>query len=347
MFTYDVISDHDIENIDNICVICWGLIGDVFIRVSLLESLKNRFPESSLTVIVDPASAVALRGHPDIDEVIKFSRKKSPVLAYLKNTFINMFMLRKKKFDLSLDLYGGGSSIFLTRIINARLRISFSHKASLRRVNNYRVKVPSFCENWTSELSKLLLPLGIDKVRQGTSYYCSNASFDFADKWLATIPDKKIVINLGAGAENKIWDISNFVDLAEIISINNSFHPIVLTNPGQTNLVNEFENLATGRFDFSILPETSFANVAAVISRTGLIITGDTSIMHLAFGLKCPTLGIFTRTRPEIVDPEDSLHIACFMEGNVYNNCGKLYGTKELSPETCYARFKTLLSKLE
>jgi ADP-heptose:LPS heptosyltransferase len=345
--SYDKIPGNELEQINTICVICWGLIGDVFIRISLLEALKQRFPHTNLTVIVDPGSAVALENHPDVDEVIKLSRRKKPLFSYLKNTFSNLIRLRRRHFDLSIDLYCGGSSIFVTRFVNARLRICFNHRKSLRKANNYLVDTPSFCDNWTMALSCMLLPLGIEKIRRGTSYYCNNQSLEFADEWLADKPEKKLVINLGAGAENKLWATSNYVRLAEIIQKNHAIHAVILTNPGLEYLVEEFVRQAKDKVKFSVLPETSFANVAAVISKVGLIITGDTSIMHLAFGLKCPTLGIFTRTRPEIVDPEDCLHVACFEEGNEKDSCDKYFGTQELTPETCYAQFEQLLLRME
>ena len=347
MFAYDTIPEQELKKVDNICVICWGLIGDVFIRISLLESLKIRFPNASLTVIVDPVSAVALENHPDVDELVKLSRKKVSTIKYLSQLLKTLYRLNRKRFDLSVDSYCGGSSVLATRLINARLRICYNHKRSLRAVNNYLVKKPDFCDNWTMELCKLLLPLGITETRRGTSYFCSRDSLEFADSWLADKEGKKAVINLGAGAENKIWSIKNYVSLAESISENDAFHLIILSNPGQNHLVQEFKALAPDKLNYSILPETSFANVAAVISRVGLIITGDTSIMHLAFGLKCPTLGIFTRTRPEIVDPEDSLHVACFKEGKEKDNCGKYYGTQELTAETSYGRFRELMLLIE
>lgn len=347
MVSYDKIPDVELEKIDNICVISWGLIGDVFIRIPLLEAVKQRFPNARLTVIVDPVAVVALEQHPAIDEVVKLSRKSRPFLKYLANTLLTSYHLNRKNFDLSIDLYGGGSSNLLTRLINARLRISFGHKRSLRKVNNFLVDLPEFSGHWTVELGNMLLPLGIKQVRRGTSYYCSKQTLQFADEWLADKPARKLVINLGAGAENKIWDIKNYVELAERIQQNHAIHPIVLTNPGQGYLVDEFSRHASDKLEFTVLPETSFANVAAVISRVGLIITGDTSIMHLAFGLKCPTLGIFTRTRPEVVDPEDCLHVACFKQGIEKDHYGKFYGTQELNPETCYAQFEKLISLLE
>ena len=349
MVRYTKIPEPQLESIEKICVICWGLIGDVFIRIPLLEALRSRFPNAYITVIVDPSGAVALENHPAVAELIKLNRKTRPFIKYAKQTLSTYYYLNRKRFDLSVDLYCGGSSPMLTRFIHARFRICYDHKPSLRRANNYLVEHLGFCNNWTLELGNLLLPLGIKGVRRGTSYYCNETACEFADRWLADKPDKRLVLNLGAGAENKIWDIEKYVKLVWQIQQSYGYFPIILTNPGQDHLVDKFktavsEMIPESTFMYAVLPQTSFANVAAVISRVGLIITGDTSIMHLAFGLKCPTLGIFTRTRPEVIDPEDCIHVACFKQGTEEDRCGKLFGTQELTPDTCFDRFEELLS---
>jgi len=345
--TKAIITDNELAQVNTICILCWGLIGDVFVRIALLEAIKARFPGSKMTVVVDPASIVALENHPAIDEVISFSRKKKPFYQYVTTVLRNVSILRRRKFDLCINLYSGGSSPLITRLINARLRLGFNHSKALRKANNVQVDHPSLCDNWTLAFGTMLEPLGILNIRQGTSYYCHPESQDFAKQWLADKPDKTLIINLGAGADEKIWSIDKFVLLAKMIQDRYGYHPIVLTNPGQSELVDDFASEATGKLNYSILPLEKFSNVAAIIECAGLIITGDTSIMHLAFGLKCPTLGIFTHTRPEIVHPVDCIHIDCFEPGLEDDECDKKYGRADLSSELCFSRFKELVKLLE
>ncbi len=341
------ITNGELAQIKTICVLCWGLIGDVLIRVSLLEALKERFPESKLTVVVDPPGVVALKNHPDVDELVLFSRKKRPFLKYIYTVISKIRYLRRKKFDLSINLYSGGASPRIIRLINAKNRLGFNHTKALRKSNNWQVDHPDLCTNWTIEIGTVLLPLGIHTVRRGTSFYCNEQELSFADNWLSEIPKKHYVINLAAGVESKIWATHKFVSLAEMIQQKYNYYPIILSNPGQTHLVEQFRSIAADETMYSVLPITSFGNVAAIIKKSDFIITGDTSIMHMAFGLKCPTLGIFTQTRPEIVDPEDSIHIACFKEGRELDSCGQKMGTQELSADYCFSQFEKLITVLE
>ncbi len=74
------------------------------------------------------------------------------------------------------------------------------------------------------------------------------------------------------------------------------------------------------------------------------VVTGDTALMHLAFGLKRPTLVLFTYTRPEMVAPDDAPCIGCFVEnasGEMYR--GKLAGSVDVPVELAIERFGDLV----
>jgi len=343
----NTITENELSRIKSICVLCWGLLGDVLIRVSLLEALKERFPLANLTVIVDPVGFPALKNHPAIDELIMLSRKKRPFIQYIYTMLNKVIYLRRKNFDLSINLYSGGASPRITRLINAKNRLGFNHTNALRKANNWQVEHPDLCGNWTLAFGTVLQPLGIKKVRRGTSFFCTEQELKSASDWLTELPEKHFVINLAAGNEGKIWATDKFVLLAEMIQRRYKYYPIILSNPGQTHLVEKFRELAKNKLQYFVLPDSSFGFVAAIIKKSNFIITGDTSIMHLAFGLKCPTLGIFTQTRPEIVDPEDCIHIACFRAGRELDICGKRVGLQDLPVEYCLSQLEKLIDLLE
>lgn len=83
----------------------WGLKGDLFIRIPLIEALKERFPQARITVVVDPGNVIVLANHPAVDHVFPFGRKKKPLYRYMFHAIRNALLLRRQRFDLSLDLY--------------------------------------------------------------------------------------------------------------------------------------------------------------------------------------------------------------------------------------------------
>jgi len=334
------------ERIDRILILGWGLIGDLFIRIPLIEALKERFPNAAITVVVDPVCVMVLKNHPACDHVIPFSRNKRPLKTYLKNYLSQATALRRQRFDLCVNLYYGGSSVFFSRVTNARIRVCFDHTAALCRANNLMVPKPSFCDNWTLDLARMLIPLGIplDSIRRGTSYYCSEKSKQFSAQFLAKNDSPLVAINLGAGADEKRWPIEYFVELAVKINREHDLKPLVFTNPGMEHLADEFVS-AYCRYGEPIhAPLMSIDHVAGLMLECDYIVTGDTALMHLAFGLKRPTLALFTYTRPETVEPEDGLYVSCFVPGKKDKDaCGNLKGTTDIPLDKVYHGFCDLV----
>ena len=337
----------DLNHVNSVCILCWGLIGDVLVRVPTIEALKRRYPNARFTVVVDPASRGALANHPDCDEIFDFSRRKRPVWSYLRGTVKNVLALRQRRFDMSVNLYSGGTSPRITRLVNARIRLGFDHTAALRRANNLRTKHPSLCGNWYKAFGTVLTPLGVapDSIRAGTSFHCSEAADRYAQELLGSQRDSVVAFNLGAGSADKRWSVENYAALAHHVWRCHRLTPLVFTNPGMEALAEDFLRACGTEAPVIHTPLLSLDCVGALMRRCVCVVTGDTSLMHVAFGLKRPTLVLFTHTRPELVAPEDCVNVACFVEdpANIDAVCGRPFGTRDIPVEFVAARFDELM----
>ncbi len=314
--TNRTVPDLRSENMREICVYCWGLLGDVFVRVPIIEALKKHFPESSITVVVDSYSYKVIETHPDVDDILIYDRKKRPLLKYVINSLASIIYLRRKKFDLSINLYSGGASAFITRLTNARVRIGFSHTKKLRKANNVLVEHPSICQNATKVLAELLIPLGISKeqVRSGTSYYCLPEYQEKAKSLLGDNNVRYVAVNLGASTSDKRWPVRNVVALLAEVGKEYSIVPVVFENPGQEYLAHEFKSLYEGHGKSILLSGFKFPEEAAVLEKCDVLISGDTGLMHLGSAVKTPVFAFFLVTRPEPVRPDDCPFHACMIE---------------------------------
>lgn len=344
------IDDSKLSSINNICVICWGLIGDVFVRIPTIEALKTRFPDSRILVVVDPAGKRAVTNHPDIDEIFVFNRSKSPIIKYLFHSIKNILQLRKRKFDLSVNLYSGGSSPGIVRLINARIRLGFDHTRALRKSNNLLVEHPDLSKQWNRAFGSVLQPLGVlpSAIRAGTSFYCSAEAEHFASDFLGETNRALFAINLGASKENKRWPIKKFVEFASQVSQRYGLCPLVLSNPGMTELTDQFAEQYKPLGELIAAPLIYMDKDAALMKRCRYVVTGDTSIMHLAFALKVPTLILFTNTRPEPVLPEDCLYRYCFIPSTTETDqYGQALGSFDIPVAMALEKFDELVTASE
>ncbi len=333
-----------IAKINNICIISWGLIGDVFIRVPLVEAVRQHFPAAKITVVIEMLTKPVFEYNRDIDTILVFDRKKHPLYKYLFFAIKNIIMMRREKFDLCIDLYAGGSSPVVAKLSNAPIRLGFDHKKKLRKSYNLFVKTPNYCRQWIKDFALLLSPLGIqeDDVRVGTSFNYSDGDKNAINGYLDK-SKKYFCINLATSDVAKCWPVEKYLHLAQHIYEQYSLIPVVLTNPGQEELAEQFVNLYSE--EMVNPPLLSLGQVGALIDLCEYMITGDTSLMHMSFGLKKPTLVLFTYTRPEWHIVEDCTLEYCFSENLQSENwrCGKPWGGKNISLNEAISKFDRLV----
>ena len=336
----------ELKGIERVCIFAWGLIGDLFIRIPVIEALKQRYPNARMTVVVDPRGEEVLARHPAVDEVLVFSRAKRPLHTYLIGLARKIFYMRRQHFDLTVDLYSSGSSPHITRWVNARWRLGFDHTPVLRKVNNILAPHPSFsATSWHLALGKVLKPLSIERVRRGTTFICSAQARHFAEGLLRYVTGPLVAINLGAGAKNKCWPVERFVALAQRLVARN-YQILLFTNPGQEHLADEFESNYDNKESLIRVPVVYLDKEGALLQHCDFIVTGDTSLLHLAMGVKVPFLGIFLVTHPACVLPEDVLHVACYQEGSATDEGQDTMSPSDLPVDYVYSRALELIDRI-
>lgn len=308
------------DNINSICLIFLGLKGDLLLRTPIIEAIKIKFPWIKITVVVDEGNEDILENNPDIHNVLTVNRNKKERLRHINNVITLILELRRKKFDVMINFYGGGSTSLIVLLAHAKYRVAFTNPKRAKYANNLLISPPNIPdEHWIVYLSHLLTPLGIDpySVRKGANLYLSDSEQYFSEKKLEQYSKDYIVaINLGAGAENRRWPVSFFVELSKKLYSEYKIIPLVFTNPGMEYLAENYHSSINGVIPAIKIPLSSFRKDAAIMEKCNVVITGDTSLMHLSIALHKPTIALFLNTEPKHVSPEEDWFIACDLRKN-------------------------------
>ena len=120
-------------------------------------------------------------------------------------------------------------------------------------------------------------------------------ALEATDRLLAGTPAGRVAFQLGASQDYRRWPVSSFVQAGRALWSRTGRAPILLGTASESHLAREFMDLAdypcadlTGRTDLPTL--------AAVLTRTDLLLTNDTGTMHLAAGLGVPVVAVFLAT---------------------------------------------------
>lgn len=308
------LSQTEIDSIESICVFCWGRLGDVFIRTPIIAVLAKKFPDATITVVTDNAAARAFNPHTNKHNVFPFCRLSSTNINSFLLNIKNIKFLRQQKFDLSIDLYGGGSSPLISYLTASKIRLSFDHKAKLRLSNNLFAACPTSIQHWSQSLGSMLTPLGIKYQQIGTdAIYDVDEQSRVQTEPLFNIPDTHYIgVNLGASTPNKAWPVKNTIELLTDLSTRINITPVIFFNPGQEEVSEYFLSLYPHKC--VSLKGLNFEQEAAALELCDIFITGDTALMHLATGVKTPVFAFFLETRPEAVQPKLNPFHACLIE---------------------------------
>jgi ADP-heptose:LPS heptosyltransferase len=109
---------------------------------------------------------------------------------------------------------------------------------------------------------------------------------------MKNIPDNYVVLFIGANTKIRKWNIKNYVDIAQYLYSSHIYrnHKIALCG---SNLENQdaalFKGLYGNKF-LNFVGKTNLNQLAAIISKSSLIITNETSAQHIAVAVDCPNI---------------------------------------------------------
>ncbi|HET6992046.1 MAG TPA: glycosyltransferase family 9 protein, partial [Bacteroidia bacterium] len=104
-----------------ILLIQTAFTGDVVLATPVLEKLHRFFPEAKIDFLLAKGNEGLLKDHPFVNEVLVFDKKNQK----LRNIFRLLSKIRKRKYDLVVNLKRQGSSGFLTGFSGAKEKIGY------------------------------------------------------------------------------------------------------------------------------------------------------------------------------------------------------------------------------
>jgi heptosyltransferase-3 len=122
--------NHNFKDINKILVIKLRHIGDVLLTVPVFRALRETFPGVRISALVNSGTEEVLSGNPLIDEIFCLDRGiKNLSLKDRYPREINFLKeIRRKVFDMTVDLTGGDRAAIISFASGARYRLGWKSK---------------------------------------------------------------------------------------------------------------------------------------------------------------------------------------------------------------------------
>jgi len=303
----------------NILVINLKHIGDVLVATPVLRALKEACPEGSLSVLVDKGTEDMVTFNSAVDEVMVLDRAENAnFLSRIFRQVIFTLKLRRKKFDLVLELSAGDRGAFLGFVTGAKERIGFepNKRTFLGRHHAFTklVKISTTTQHMVDYNLALVRALGIEPPDKSLSIFWSERDSKACVRLLSERglgEDRPyVVLHPTSRWLFKTWNSRGYALLCDYIAEKHKLSIVVTSasDEKEKKRVNEILALANSRpIDLSGM--LSLKQLAYCISRSILFVGIDSAPMHIAAAVNTPVIALFGPSGDHMWGPWGNGHI--------------------------------------
>ena len=278
----------------NIIVIKLSAIGDVIHALPVSYAIKEQFPETHLTWVVEQAAYAILEDNPYIDELILFEKAKfRSVRGFLREIGPFRRRLRRRRYDASLDLQGLFKSAAIAWNAGAKLRIGTANMREGADLVSRPVRGAHAEGHIVERYLDVARALGcaVNEVRFPVAV--SERDVAAAEDLLAREGVQEgrrfVAFAIGANWPNKRWPVEYFAALADRL-YRAHYIPVLVGGGHLDETLAQDIVRAAGIPPVNLVGRTNLKQLAHIFTRAALVLGGDTGPVHLAAGLRVPTV---------------------------------------------------------
>lgn len=323
-------------------------IGDVVLTTPIIRSVRNAYPDAFIAYLGEKNAVSLLEHNPNLNEVIPFD--------FSRTTFIEqprvVFHLRRRKFDLAIDLFNNPRSALLTYLSGANVRVGAERKG---RGKLYTIQVNDDGAPKTTIAfhNQFIHVVGIEPTAHETEIFLTDDERREARIYLQWLDHENTPLDMakpivgihpGATWPAKKWLQERFAELADMLVAKLGVQVVMLAGPNDGETINTI--LKHSFSNIKVLKNLPLRQLGAIMTHCSLFIANDAGPMHIAAAVGTPTIGLFGPGEENIWFPYSSedghkalrkdvpchpCHLDfCNREGEGYMECMKLLSVREV-----------------
>ncbi len=314
----------------DILIIKQTSLGDVLHSTVAIEIIKQNFPESKITFLVDKSAYEILKYNKKIEKFILFDMNilknwHQNILKTIKHIFNILKEVRKTKYHIAFDLQGLLRSVFFLYFSKADKKYV---KGKWLFLEKYRNKNIHAINEIIGVLRKAGLNINNNASMQVFTSQKEKDKIDILLKNLNPTNNKILLINPFSRWKSKDWSLHHYKELLKIIDNNIT---IIFTGTFDrkdeiTSTISESNRPNT----INLLGELNLLELTELLKRANLLLSSDGFPIHLAGAFNIPVIALFGPTDENRVGPISDKK--CVIRSDI--KCIKCY-KKNCSPNIC------------
>lgn len=257
-----------------------GGIGDAVLLIPAIQSIQKTFPKTTIFFLAEKRNAAVFQLCPEINAVLHYDRPTE------------LFKAVRNSYDLVIDTeQWHRMSAVVARFINAPMSIGY---ATNERKRLFTHPVDYFQDDYeVVSFLNLLKPLIGEVTVQSEAPFLTipPAATVAAQNLLSPLANRGIVALFPGGSvlERK-WGSARFHELAKLLA--NKGYGIIVVG-GKEDVRAGEEIIEDLPHSLNLSGKTTLPQTAAFLKDSSLLITGDSGIMHIGYGLGIKIIALF------------------------------------------------------
>lgn len=264
-----------------ILIIHTAFIGDIVLSTPLIKKIKDTYPDSDITYVTTPSGEAILKNNPHLNNIIVYDKRGEH--KGISGVWQLGKRLRYENFNMVITPHRYLRSSILSWLSRSPIRKGydiafgsclFTEKIKYDRTKHEVEKLLSFVAPENKKRYEIELYPGEKEEMKGDNLWKENL-----------LEDKKVVV-LAPGSKwfTKQWPVEYFNKLAKSLKKLSNVRLIVVGGKDEINLPIEKENIIDMR------GKTSLLELADILSRADVVVTNDSSPIHIASAFKKPRI---------------------------------------------------------
>jgi lipopolysaccharide heptosyltransferase II len=342
----------EVFSVTKILIIKYSALGDIILSIPSLRSLKNKFPQSEISLLVDARFQDIIRNCPYVDKILSFNIKG--ISLFSKNFRSIASRLRGEAFDLVVDLQNNNKSHLLDFMALAPKRYGYKNNKMGFLLNegirDRRDKVDPITHQ-----SRVLHLLGVDIVDKKLELWPQKAEEEYIKNFLNKqwVAGKQMLFGFNINAsqrwQTKNWPVEKFAKLGDIICKKYNARVVLTGTERDVPQAQRFAKLSRVK-PIIACGKTGLLQLAALIKQCKVFVTPDSASMHIAAAMGVPFVAIFGPTDPKRhMPPADKYRLVykntdcspCYRPACSSNKC-----LNQISVEEIASSIESLIKKI-
>lgn len=262
-----------------------GKIGDMVINTLMFREIKKKYPHIEIGVVTKGGARIIIENNPNVDKVYEYQKDRKSIKKLASK-------ITEEKYDLVID-FSEVLRVNQMMLINlCRARFNMGLNKEEWDLFDISYSKPEGYIHITEIYRRILEKLGITDITIGYELFFDEKQKNKVDDLLRDITHKKIVVfNPFAASKHRDLNLENILKIGKIVLEDENN---ILIFIGEKRRKKELENVIKELGKDVIFPELeNIMETSYLISKADLVITPDTSIVHIAAAFKRKLIAIY------------------------------------------------------